>query len=142
MNPVLIRRRHVRSRLLLLCVLACSTFVPQVFTQEGHPLKGTWLGDWGPNKNARNHVTVVFDWDGKNITGLINPGARAITIQKASLEPKGWLVHFEAEAKDTTGKIVHDVVDGKIDNLGLYQRSIVGTWSRDNVKNDFKITRQ
>ena len=142
MNPVLIRRGRVRSRLLLLCVLACSTFVPQVFTQEGHPLKGTWLGDWGPNKNARNHVTVVFDWDGTNITGLINPGARAIPIQKASLEPNGWLVHFEANAKDTTGKAVQYVVDGKIENLGLYKRSMTGTWSHDGVKDDFKITRQ
>ena len=105
-------------------------------------MKGTWLGDWGPHKNARNRVTVAFEWDGKNITGLINPGARAIPIQKASLGPNGWRVHFEADARDTTGKTVHYIVDGKIEHLGLYQRSIVGTWSHDDVKNDFKITRQ
>jgi len=36
----------------------------------------------------------------------------------------------------------HYVVDGHIENLGLYNRSIVGTWNHDNVKGDFKITRQ
>ena len=33
-------------------------------------------------------------------------------------------------------------VDGKIENLGLYNRVIVGTWSQDNVKGDFRIQRQ
>src|SRR2546425_9713681 len=99
----------------LISLLACWTLVVSAFAQEGHPLKGTWLGDWGPNKTFCHQVTIVFDWDGKNITGLINPGARAIPIQKASLEPNGWLVHFEADAKDTTGKAVHYVVDGKIE---------------------------
>jgi len=110
--------------------------------QEGHPLKGTWLGDWGPAKDNRTQVTIVLDWDGKNISGVINPGPASIPIQKATLEPKGWLVHFEADAKDRTGKPVHYVVDGHIENLGLYNRSIVGTWNQDNVKGDFKVTRQ
>jgi len=110
--------------------------------QEGHPLKGTWLGDWGPSKDDRTQVTIVLDWDGKNISGVINPGPGSTLIQKAALEPKGWLVHFEADAKDRTGKTVHYVVDGHIENLGTYNRSIVGTWTHDNVKADFKVTRQ
>ena len=32
--------------------------------QEGHPLTGTWVGDIG-----QRHVTVVLEWDGKNVTG-------------------------------------------------------------------------
>ena len=110
--------------------------------QEGHPLKGSWIGDWGPNPNDRNQITVVMDWDGKQITGVLNPGPAAIPIQKASLEPKGWVVHFEADAKNAAGRTLRYVVDGHIENLGLYNRSIVGTWSHDNVKGDFKITRQ
>ena len=130
------------QRCLTPCFLACVTFALHAFAQEGHPLKGTWLGDWGANKTSRNHVTVVFDWDGKNITGLLNPGPDAVAIQRASLEPKGWVVHFEAEAKDKAGKTVHFIVDGKIENLGLYSRSIAGTWNQDDLKNDFKIIRQ
>ena len=123
-------------------LLACLTLVVSAFGQEGHPLKGTWLGDWGPNKTDRNQVTILMDWDGKQITGQINPGPGAIPIQKATLEPKGWLVHFEADGKDNAGRPVHYMIDGKIENLGLYNRSIVGTWAHDNVKGDFRIQRQ
>jgi hypothetical protein len=133
----------MRARLWLICALLISlSAVVAVSAQEGHPLKGSWIGDWGPNPNDRNQITVVMDWDGKQITGVLNPGPGAIPIQKASLEPKGWLVHFEADAKNAAGRTLRYVVDGHIENLGLYNRSIVGTWSHDNVKGDFKITRQ
>ena len=128
--------------LFLVCFLVCLALAASAFAQEGHPLKGTWLGDWGPSKTDRNQVTVLLDWDGKQISGQINPGPGAIPITKATLEPKGWLVHLEADAKDNAGKPVHYVIDGKIENLGLYNRSIVGTWNRDTVKGDFKISRQ
>jgi len=127
---------------LFIGLFAVSGIVVSAFAQEGHPLKGTWLGDWGPSRTDRNQVTIVIDWDGKQITGQINPGPGAIPITKAALDPKGWLVHFEADTKNPAGQNVHYVVDGKIENLGLYNRSIVGTWAHDNVKGDFKITRQ
>jgi hypothetical protein len=126
----------------LVCLLALFTIVVSAFAQEGHPLKGTWLGDWGPNKNDRNQVTIVMDYDGKQISGVINPGPTAIPLKNATLDPKGWVVHFEADAKNAAGKEVHYVVDGKIENLGLYNRSIVGSWGHDNVKGDFRIQRQ
>ena len=111
-----------------------------LFLQEGHPLSGTWHGDWGPTPTHRNDVTLVLDWDGKNINGLINPGPESIKLSKAVLEPsydpKGWTVHFEADAKNN-----HFVIDGKIENLTSIRRSIVGTWTHGNVKGDFKITR-
>ena len=37
-------------------------------------------------------------------TGILNPGPGAIPIQKASLEPKGWIVHFEVDAKNAAGQ--------------------------------------
>lgn len=127
---------------LLVCLFVCVVLAVSAFGQEGHPLKGTWLGDWGPSKTDRNQVVVVMDWDGKEISGQVNPGPNAIKISKAALDPKGWMVHFEADTKNAAGQPVHYVVDGKIENLGLYNRSIVGTWNHDNVKGDFKLTRQ
>src|SRR5262249_6867778 len=86
-----------------------------LLAQEGHPLVGTWHGDWGPTATHRNDVTLVLDWDGKNITGLINPGPESIKLSKAALEPssdpKAWTVHFEADAKDHDGKPVHFMID-------------------------------
>ena len=36
--------------------------------QEGHPLKGTWLGTWESNDVHGESVFLVLDWDGKSIT--------------------------------------------------------------------------
>src|SRR5215831_15347234 len=71
---------------LLVCLIACFVIAAPALAQEGMPLKGTWLGDWGPSKTQRTQVFVVLDWDGKNITGTINPGPDAVPIQKAALD--------------------------------------------------------
>jgi len=109
--------------------------------QFGHPLKGTWSGDWGPNKQERKRVLLEINWDGKALTGAINPGPNAVTLQKATLDPSNWSVHLEAESKDGTGKPIRHVIDGKLENIGAYQRVITGTWTEGARKGDFKIIR-
>jgi hypothetical protein len=190
--------------------------------QEGHPLKGSWLGDFGPNKTTRTPVFLVMDWDGKNITGMLYPGTENIPIKNATLIPPtpppagagrgggggnrggggggnrgggggdaaaaggggggaaggggrggaaaggaaaqatppaapppaavpaapaappqpDWLFHFEADGKDRSGAAVKYVVDGKVENVGLANRNIVGTWMVGTTKNDFRVVRQ
>jgi hypothetical protein len=185
--------------------LAClvSAFVAgAALAQEGFPLKGTWLGDWGPNKTTRNQIFITMDWDGKAISGMINPGTENIPLKNASLTPPtpappraggggpggggggggagqgggggrrggggaaagtpapapapapappavpagpvqpDWLVHFEADGKDKSGAAIHYVVDGKVENIGLANRTIVGTWTAGAAKNDFRLIRQ
>src|SRR5438552_14601193 len=106
--------------LFIVCLIAGFVIAGPVAAQEGHPLTGTWHGDWGPTATHRNDVTLVLEWDGKNISGLINPGPESIKLTKATMEPsfdpKGWSVHFEADAKDHDGKPVRFTIDGKIEN--------------------------
>lgn len=109
--------------------------------QFGHPLKGTWSGDWGTSKENRTHVVLDLNWDGKTITGVINPGPSAVPLQKASLDPDTWAVHFEADVKSASGQIVHRVIDGKLENIGAYQRVMSGTWMEGATKSDFRVTR-
>jgi hypothetical protein len=188
------------TRLVLACLIVFALAVGAALAQEGHPLKGTWLGDWGPNRTTRNQVFMTMDWDGKAISGTINPGTDNIPIKNATLTPPtpvpaapggggrggggnrggrggqgggqggnaaagaavppapatppappappavspqpDWLVHFEADGKDKAGNAVHYVVDGKIESIGIANRSIVGTWATGSTKNDFKLTRQ
>jgi hypothetical protein len=119
--------------ILLLSVLA--------FAQEGHPMTGTWYGDWGPAATQRNELTVVMAWDGKNITGTINPGPDSIPIKIASLDSAKWMFHLEADTKDKSGAAVHIVADGKLDDIGSYHRTLSGTWTQGTAKGNFKITR-
>jgi hypothetical protein len=110
--------------------------------QEGFPLKGTWLGTWQSNEVHGENVFLTLDWDGKTISGVINPGTDDIQIQKASLDPEGWKVHIEANAKDKSGQPIHYVIDGHIEHLELPNRSILGTWKSERGSGAFDVSRQ
>ena len=109
--------------------------------QEGHPMTGTWHGSFGPDAKQRTDVTMVLSWDGKNISGLVNPGPDSVRLTQATLDPSQWAVHFELDMKDKTGAMNHIVVDGKIDDVTLIRRSIIGTWKQGNTQYPFKLTR-
>ena len=107
------------------------------FAQQGHPLTGTWTGDWGASATERHQVTLVMNWDGKNVTGLMNPGPDSVPLTSVSVDVTSWTIRIEADAKDRT----HISAEGKLQDLGSYHRFISGNWSQGAAKGDFKITR-
>ena len=123
------------------CVLACLLFGTSVSAQEGHPLSGTWGGDWGPNATTRNHLTLVMNWDGKNVTGSINPGPDSITLGSVYLDVSNWTVRIEADAKDSAGKPVHIAAEGRLEDISSYHRKIAGSWTQGTTRGDFRLTR-
>ena len=52
--------------------------------QEGHPLVGSWHGDRGATAKARTDITLVVDYDGEKITGVVNPGFESMALQNAT----------------------------------------------------------
>jgi hypothetical protein len=113
------------------------------FAQFGHPMKGQWSGQWGP-ANSPNRLLLDLHWDGKDITGTINPGPEAATIKSVTFDytdPTAWVVKMTAEGKDSTGKVVQISVDGKLENLGAYTKLFHGTWTQSGKKGDFTVTR-
>src|SRR3989442_14868818 len=97
-------RLHMRALPYFLALsLACLTAATPAVAQEGHPLKGSWIGTWAGNKIHGADVVVVLNWDGKTITGMINPGTDNIAIKNATLNPEGRVVHIEADGKEKTG---------------------------------------
>ena len=125
-----------------LSLFAGFILVVPALAQEGHPMSGSWVGDWGPTKDQRTRVVVAIEWTGKELTATINPGPNAIKAKVARVNPIDWSLHIEADAKDAQGRPATYVIDGKIDDLGTYNRSIIGTWNVGAVKGDFSITRQ
>jgi hypothetical protein len=109
--------------------------------QEGHPLTGTWHGEWSPAPGQHARIVMFMKWDTKNIVGTINPGPKGGPITAATLDAENWTVHFEGETKDQAGKPVHISADGKLDNIGSYNRTITGAWMQGGAKGDFKLTR-
>jgi hypothetical protein len=119
--------------------VALATFA---VAQEGHPVKGSWIGVWDSNETHGNNVLVILDWDGEQITGMINPGTDNITIDEATLDPDDWTVRIEADAQTRDGDTIRYVIEGTIEELELPSRSIVGTWRSDNGRGSFDIRRQ
>jgi hypothetical protein len=130
-----------------LCLLACLAVVGVAASaQEGHPLVGSWHGNWGLNATDRKDLTLIVDYtaDGSGITGLVNPGYDQATIQSLVLtipKPTDWTFKFEVDLKDKSGKATHYIAEGKLDQIGYDQRTLKGTWSAGATKGDFKLTR-
>ena len=131
----------MRAKSLLSTVCLCLAVSASASAQEGHPLVGSWHGDRGSSAKNRTDVTLVMDWDGTQLTGLVNPGFESMVLQNAKLNPKDWTVHFEVDSKEASGKVVRCLVDGKIDRLGSDVRTLTGTWMCGTVKQNFRLTR-
>ncbi len=157
----------MRSVRLVLLSAAVFAVAMSVSAQEGHPLTGTWYGDFGMTAAQRNDLTVIMKWDGTEVTGLVNPGPTSVPIKTAKMDvklgrpgqrgtpaqgntpavpaieatPSTFLVHFEVDAKSKTGGTDHFIFDGKIENPVAGNRSLVGTWTCGATKGDFRLRR-
>jgi hypothetical protein len=121
---------------MLTLLMAYATSGATALAQEGHPIKGSWIGTWG-SKALGDDILVVMTWDGKAITGTINPGTDNIQIKSATLVPEGWVFRMEAAGKAGTFSF-----EGKMENLALHNRSITGTWKGQKESGKFTIARQ
>ena len=129
--------RHIF--LTVFCLVASLLLLLPVFARQNpasDPISGTWTGDWGPTRLDRNPVTVNLKWDGKALTGNVNPGPNAIPIKNGTFDGKTNMLHMEADARRGS-QVLHYVVDGK-----LVKDTLSGSWNHDNRKGDFKISKK
>jgi hypothetical protein len=112
------------------------------FAQFGMPLAGQWSGAYGSKQE--NRLLLNLDWNGKELTGLINPGPTAATVKTTTIDysnPEAWKVKITAEGKDAAGKVVPITIDGTLENIGVYYKIFRGTWQQGAVKSPFVVTR-
>jgi hypothetical protein len=66
-----------------------------------------------------------------------------VPFKTATLDSSTWTVHIEAERPSKSGAApaVHYVIDGKLAELGSYNRTLAGTWTNGSAKGTFKLTR-
>jgi hypothetical protein len=129
----MMRRRSVFG----LGLFALAGLAGAIWAQEGHPLTGSWHGEWHPAAGQKIPVLIYMKWNSKAIEGAINPGPNAAPLKVANLDASNWTVHLEADTKDQK----HIVIDGKLDNIGSYNRTLTGTWTEGATKGDLKLTR-
>jgi hypothetical protein len=135
----------LKGRLYAVVVIAAVLALPAVAAaQFGHPLKGQWSGQRGTGEN-QTRLLLDFGWDGKEISGRINPGSDTEgTVKKATFDYSNvdaWKVTIDAEGKDASGKVVPIRIEGTLENLGAYYRLFHGTWTQGGQKTPFTVTR-
>lgn len=106
--------------------------------QEGFPLDGTWRGERQAEGAAPVTVVLVMQWDGQNVTGLINPGLRSVRFDSGRLDPADWRVHISA--RNAAGEPI--VIEGELGEIGSYHRTITGTWTEGGRSEPVRFTRE
>jgi hypothetical protein len=145
-----------QARVLIVLVVLLGLAGP-MGAQEGHPLKGTWYGDFGTGTD-RHDLTVVMDWNGRWVSGEVHPGPNAIPLKSAVLEvtlgapaeggrggrpaePPEFRVRFEVDVPNAGGTVDSFVFEGLIYNPVAGNRRVAGTWTCGGEEGDFQIRR-
>ena len=106
--------------------------------QEGYPLDGTWRGEHPAAGGGTSTVVIVFEWDGKKLNGVVNPGPDQFQITNVELIPDGWKVKIAAKSK--AGAAV--AYDAALSDIGKYDRHLNGTWTEGGQKYTVRMTRE
>jgi hypothetical protein len=106
--------------------------------QEGFPLDGTWRGETVARDGSQRTIVLVMQWDGKQISGTMNPGRDSTDFTGGKLDPNGW--KFTASFKDSKGANVR--FEGTISNLGKYNRVLAGKWTEGASSFDIRFVHE
>ncbi len=101
------------------------TFAAAALAQEGFPLDGTWRGETTAPDGSHQTIVLIMQWDGKQISGTVNPGPNGSDFTGGKLDPDGW--KFTLDTKNSRGTAIH--FDGAISDLGKYRRVLSGKWT-------------
>ncbi len=123
-------------RALLAAVLLAAAALANA--QEGYPLDGTWRGEHPAAGGGTSTVVLVFEWDGKKLNGVVNPGPDQFQITNVELIPDGWKVKIAAKSK-TGAAVSYDAV---LSDIGKYDRHLSGTWMEGGQKYNVRMTRE
>ena len=142
------RISYRRITLGLVVVAAALMIAVASGAQEGYPLAGTWYGDYSTG-NQKTDLTVIMKWDGKTVTGLINPGPNSKPLSSVVMDitpgkPAGQGQESTAGIPPTF-KVRFDVdgmtFEGTLKNPVAGNRQLSGTWKRGAQTGPFQIRR-
>jgi hypothetical protein len=119
-----------------------TLFQTVAHAQQGHPLSGTWQGEWGTSASDQHFLTLIMEWDGQRITGIANPGPDSTPIDQVTLSSDDWSVDIDMDMKDSASRSVRFKGEGTLSDLGSQTRSLQGKWSSGSEQGTFTLTRQ
>ncbi len=137
-------------------LLAAITVAASAVAQEGHPLAGTWYGEYEAG-GQKHDLTIIMKWDGRTVTGTVNPGPTAKNLRSVALDitpgkpaPEGqnstqgtppvFNVRIEMELPHAAGG-QPAVFAAPIQNPVAGNRQLNGTWTRGSERGAFRLRR-
>lgn len=124
----------MRSALPVLLMLLAGSAV----AQEGFPLEGVWRGETTEKNGSHRTIVLVMQWDGKQVSGTMNPGRDGADFTGGKLEAEGW--KFTVGFKNAQGTAVK--FDGTLSNLGKYNRVLAGKWTEGATTFDIRFVHE
>lgn len=97
---------------------------------------GRWSGDYGPDADRRDPVTLDLKWDNATLRGTVHAGPRSLDVSQAIFKPETGAIQLQFDAQ-ANGRAVHYVIDGKVEG-----NQMRGSWSHDDQKGDFRVTKE
>jgi hypothetical protein len=101
------------------------------------PPGGTWSGDYGPDAERREPISLDLRWEGSNLRGVVHAGPRSMDLTEVSFKAETGVIAMEFDAQGNYGQKVHYVIDGKVEGDAMS-----GTWSHDSQQGDFRLRRK
>jgi hypothetical protein len=121
--------------LVVAVLLGCSKPAPP--SASADTPSGMWSGSYDLASDRRESIGLDLRWEGDKLQGVVHAGTRSIPLTKASFQRDTGAISMEFDAEGNGGRTVHYVIDGKVDG-----NSMTGTWKHDDLKGDFKVTKQ
>ena len=133
---------------LIVAAALVSVAMVTAAAQEAYPLTGTWYGDYSTG-SQKTDLTVIMKWDGKSVSGLINPGPNSKPLTSVVMDitpgkpapqgqqsttgiPPAYKVRFEADGITFEGTLRNPVAGN---------RQLTGTWKRGAQSGSFQLRR-
>ena len=87
---------------------------------------------------ARRAPSCGHAWDGKSVTGTVNPGPTGTDFSGGRLDPEGW--KFTLNVANARGGPLR--FEGVIQDIGKYDRKLVGKWTDSAGTIDLRFVRE
>jgi len=131
------RNRFLSLTVALLLVSGCASHGPAEDSSASKDAPaGTWSGDYGLG-DRREPIRLDLKWENGNLRGTVHAGPRSLPLTNVSFKADTGAVAMEFDAEGNGGRTVHYVIDGNVSG-----DTMSGTWTHDDQKGDFKVTKQ
>lgn len=138
MTATVFRYRACQFMAACLLFTACVFTALPVWSQVGHPAKGSWSGYLMPEgeDQERERIRLLIDDQDGKLSATINPGRRSVDASSATLDADSWTLRIEADTPDGPLELT-----GTLSNLGSWtNRQYIGSYTLGDGTGEFRIT--